>query len=92
MSLVRCSGESEVSRSIGELFRAGHPTKLNLADTTKFEWEQVYFFAPYTPRTAVCDTLRIQVKYCGRLIPFESMDDGEMSLAFLTRGRLAHLW
>ncbi|MCA1246747.1 hypothetical protein [Massilia sp. MS-15] len=90
MAVVACSNDSEVGHAIGKLVRARHVTELRLADATKFDWEQVYIFAPYTPRTAVCDTLGIQVKYCARFIPFESTDDGEMSLAFVTRGRLVH--
>lgn len=85
-----CSKDPNVSGSIRELIREQRSGQIRLSNATRFEWDEVYLFAPYTPRSKVCDTLQIQVKYCERQVSFESKDDGEMSIAFVARGRLVH--
>jgi hypothetical protein len=88
VATAACSDASTVSRSIGKLVREQGAKELRLAEVTDFQWEQVYLFGPYAPRTSVCNTLGVQAKYCERVVPFESTDDGEMSLAFLAEGRV----
>lgn len=90
MTGLACSKDLEVSASIRELIREQGTETIRLADATRFEWDRAYLFDPYTPRSTVCDTLSIQAKYCDRSIPFESQDDGDMSIAFLAHGRLVH--
>jgi hypothetical protein len=87
---VACSKHSEVSNSIRELIFERKMKTIRLVDATRFAWDQAYLFGPYTPRSEVCNTLRIQEKNCERLVPFESNDDPNMSIAFLAGGRLVH--
>ncbi len=75
------------SKELGENVRNGNPI-IDLHKITKFSWDSMYLFGPYEPRSAICDTLNVQVKYCERVIPFESIDDSDMSIAFLLEGRL----
>lgn len=80
--------EGKLSASLGTAAEEAQGGLVSLPAMTDFAWDEVYFFGPYQPKSGVCDTLRIQVKYCDRVIPFESMDDGEMTLAFLQKGRV----
>lgn len=85
-----CSSDANVSGAIGKLIDEGKSETIRLADATRFDWDQVYLFDPYAARRDVCATLRIQEEQCKRQIPFESQDDGDMSIAFLANGRLVH--
>lgn len=87
---VACSKHPEVSKSIREMIFERKMKTIRLVDATEFTWDQAYLFNPYTSRPEMCNKLRIQEKFCDRWIPFESEDDGEMSIAFLKGGRLVH--
>lgn len=87
-AIAACSDASDTSAAIGRLARADKPATLRLADATRFEWDGVFIFAPYTSRARVCGVLGIQDEECERTVPFESMDDGEMSLAFMAQGQV----
>jgi len=90
LSSLGCSNADRVSKAIGYKVRAQQSQEIRLADATDFEWESVYLFEPYTPRAKVCDALGIQVKYCERFVPYESKDDGVMSMAFVSGNRVVH--
>lgn len=85
-----CSDDARVSKAIGKLVDERKSETIRLADATSFAWDQVYLFGPYATRRHVCTTLGIQEAYCERQIPFESHDDGDMSIAFLANGRLVY--
>jgi len=85
-----CSTGANVSDAIGKLVDEGKSETIRLVDATRFDWDQVYLFGPYTARRDVFATLRIGEQQCERQIPFESQDDGDMSIAFLTNGRPVH--
>lgn len=85
-----CSSDADVSRAIGTVVRERAVAVLELSGVTSFAWDEVYFFAPYTPRSDVCGALGIAAPDCVRSVPFVSRDDGEMSIAFLHRGRLVN--
>lgn len=76
--------DDQVSAAIGTVVREKHVQELRLVAVTDFEWDKLYIFDPYTPRTHVCDVLGVQIKYCERVVPFESTDDGIMTLAFIS--------
>lgn len=88
LAIAACSGAADVSRALGGLLRERRVETVVLSDVTGYAWDEVYLFNPYTPRSLVCTTLHIGTADCARDISFESSDDGEMSLAFLHRGRL----
>ena len=79
-----------ISKAIGREVREHDARRIELAKLTTFEWDEVFLFEPYTPRSAVCDTLGVQVKYCERVVRAESTDDGEMIIAFRKAGRVTH--
>ena len=87
---VACANRSDVSNAIRELIVEDGIKTVRLVDATRFTWDQAYLFGPYTPRSTVCGILRIQENDCERQIPFESVDDGEMSIAFLAGDSLVH--
>lgn len=85
---IACSRSPDVSSAIDDLIDDGKAQKIRLADATHFEWDQVYIFDAYTTRVDVCAELRIEEADCEKRIPFESSDDGHMSIAFMQRGQL----
>lgn len=84
-----CSSvDEQVSSAIGAAVREGKVHKLRLASITNFEWDRLYLFDPYTPRNDVCKALHVQEKDCERVVPFESTDDGIMTMAFVSGKRV----
>jgi len=90
VSSTACTADPQVSTAIRGLIEDRQADTIRLADATRFAWDGAYLFGPYAPRAQVCATLRIPDADCARLVPFESVDDGEMSIAFLAQGRLVH--
>ncbi|MCC2963136.1 hypothetical protein LK540_22125 [Massilia sp. IC2-278] len=88
LAAAACSDASDTSEAIGRLIRTDKPAELRLADATRFAWDRVFIFEPYTSRARACGVLGVKDGDCERIVPFESMDDGEMSLAFLAQGRV----
>lgn len=87
-ALAGCAKLHPVSEAIGKQANSSDAQTVRLADTTPFAWDQVYLFGPYTGRSAVCEALKIEAGQCAQQIAFESGDDSEMSLAFLSQGKL----
>jgi hypothetical protein len=87
---IGCSDAGSVSKSIGHIVRDQGAQEIRLTAATPFQWDKVYFFHPYTPRSTICEALNVQVKYCERIVHQESKDDGVMSLAFLSGARVVH--
>lgn len=65
-------------------------TTVTLANLTRFEWDEVFLFDPYTPRSIVCASLGLAQRECEEKITAESRDDGVMFIAFRQGGRLVH--
>lgn len=89
--------DDRVSAAIGTAVRERGVQELRLTAVTDFQWDKVYLFDPYTPRSRVCDVLGVQVRDCERTVPFESTDDGTMTLAFVSGTRVVrysrhHRW
>lgn len=77
------SVEDDDSQEIWRVALASKDGQLRLADAVSGKWDHVYVFGPYVQRSAVCRTLSVATNQCERIVPFESSDDGEMSLAFV---------
>jgi hypothetical protein len=80
--------DQEVSSAIGAAVRENSAQELRLVAITDFDWDKLYLFDPYTPRSDVCNILQVQAKYCERVVPFESTDDGTMTMAFVSGTRV----
>ena len=65
-------------------------TTIPLANFTRFEWDEVFLFDPYTPRGVVCAALEVAERECEGEITAESRDDGVMFIAFRRNGTLVH--
>ncbi len=66
-------------------------SRVDLSKLTDFTWDQLFLFAPYTPKMDVCAVLALAAPDCDRLVKGESMDDGEMALAFRQAGAVVHV-
>jgi hypothetical protein len=82
------SPDDRVSRAIGNALRDQNAQEVRIAALTDFEWDKLYLFDPYTPRSEICKVLGVQVKNCESVVPFESENDGVMSIAFLSGTRV----
>jgi len=76
--------DDRVSAAIGAAARGPQAQEVRIAAVTDFEWEKMYLFGPYAPRAHVCAVLGVEPRQCERVVPFESVDDGVMSLAFVS--------
>lgn len=90
LGVAACSDapSTKVSQSIGTLVRRPGATELRLADATDFGWDQVHLFEPYAPTGKICATLKLAASDCTRVVSFASTDDGVMSLAFMSAGKV----
>ena len=70
--------------------RDRHSQRVALSDVTRFSWDEVFLFSPYSPRSEVCAALAIPDAQCQSLIPEESRDDGGMLLVFRQSGKIVH--
>lgn len=86
-----CSNEVDpLSKAIGRVVREERTTELRLIEVTPFTWDKVYFFGPYAQHAAICSTLEIKTKDCDRIVSVASVDDGEMTIAFVTGKNVVH--
>lgn len=81
-------GQDDISQKIWKLALASTDGTLRLTDAVPGEWDYVHMFGPYAPRSHVCGMLGVAPGACSREVPFESSDDGEMSLAFVAGGQV----
>ena len=88
--LAGCTKHHPVSLAIGTQANKSDAQIVRLAEATKFEWDQVYLFDPYKDRTDICAMVKIPASDCTRQLGSDLQGDGEMSLAFMSRGRLVH--
>jgi hypothetical protein len=70
--------------------RAKGASTIRLADLTSFDWDEVFLFEPYTPRSAVCAALAISEGDCPDAVTRESTDDAVMYIAFRQGGAFVH--
>jgi len=80
--------EDRVSAAIGAAARAEHAQEIRIASITDFKWDTMLVFDAYAPRAHVCQVLAVPAGDCASVVPFESVDDGIMSLAFVSDGRV----
>jgi hypothetical protein len=70
--------------------RAKGASPIRLADLTSFDWDEVFLFDPYTPRSAVCAALALSESDCPDYVTGESTDDAVMYIAFRQGGAFVH--
>jgi hypothetical protein len=80
--------EDRVSAAIGAAARAEHVQEIRIASITDFRWDTMVVFDAYAPRAQVCKVLAVPADDCNSVVTFESVDDGTMSLAFVSGGRV----
>ena len=79
-----------VGRAIRKEVRDSKKTEINLTNLIPFEWDELFLFEPYTPRSVICGKLGISEEGCLQEIADESTDDGEMYLVFRKAGKIVH--
>lgn len=64
--------------------------EVTIAKLTRFAWDELFLFNPYTPSSEVCKRVHITASDCKAVIADESKDDGEMMMVFRIKGKVAH--
>ncbi|MBT8364677.1 MAG: hypothetical protein KJP23_08220 [Deltaproteobacteria bacterium] len=62
------STDGPVGKALKEEVRYARKTVIHLSNLTPFEWDEAYFYDPYTPRQVICESLGITAKSCPREI------------------------
>lgn len=88
--IYRYAVSGPVSWQLKREVRDKSAKRVVLSQVTSFEWDEVYIFGPYSPRSYVCKTLKLTAEDCNRKITAESIDEGEIFFAFQERGVLVH--
>lgn len=82
--------DGPVGKAIKKEVRYANKTIIHLSNLTPFEWDEAYFYDPYTPREVICKDLGISEKSCPQEIADESTGDEEMFLVFRKAGKIVH--
>ena len=88
LTIAACAERAPVSDAIR--VRAADGAMIDIAAFTKFEWDSLYVFSPYTPNGVVCDKIGSQLEDCKTKIPSPGIDEGNYLLAFTKNGRVVH--
>lgn len=65
---------------------------IEVASLTRFKWDELFLFMPYTPRSTVCERLTLANAACGEAgVPAEDVEEGEFLLVFRAAGRVVHV-
>lgn len=84
------AGEGEVSRALDLALHERGSERATLAELTRFPWDELLLFAPYTPRASVCQALALSRARCALVARGESGSDGEMLMVFREAGQVVH--
>jgi hypothetical protein len=79
-----------VGKAVRKELRELNKQELVLSDITKFKWDELFLFEPYTDYRSICKQLTISEKQCVAEIPEQSMADGEMYIVFRNNGIIVH--
>ena len=85
--LVACTTRAPISAAIGKKLQS--TATIDVAELAPFQWEKMYVFSPYTPRSEICGTLVSFWRACKSVVP-ESIDEGSYLLVFAAHGAVVH--
>lgn len=57
-------------------------TRVDIANLTNFQWDELFLFSPYQATNEICKRLVLSAVDCKSFITAESTDDGEMLMVF----------
>jgi hypothetical protein len=92
--LLGCDLSGYLSGPVGKALRHEVREKkqkeIDLSRLISFEWDELFLFGPYTPRSEVCKELKLNEPECSVVVKSESTDDGEMFLVFRHKEKIVH--
>jgi hypothetical protein len=65
-------------------------TRVDIANLTNFQWDELFLFSPYQATNEICKRLVLSAVDCKSFITAESTDDGEMLMVFRREGNIVH--
>lgn len=88
--VYRYLNSGDVGWALKKELRDKKSTKVEIAQLTKFQWDELFLFGPYQPTDEVCKRLELSTFDCKSIITVESTDDGEMLMVFRNEGKVVH--
>jgi hypothetical protein len=92
--LAACSeatnGTGMISQRIGEAARKPDTKEIDVSKLTTFGWDRFYFFNAGTPRDEICKFMGANRTNCGRVIRYQVVPEGSVTMLFAMKGRLTH--
>jgi hypothetical protein len=79
-----------VGKAIRHEVREQKQKEIDLARVVPFQWDELFLFQPYTPRSEICKDLGLYEAECLLVVKSESTDDGEMFMAFRYKKKIVH--
>ena len=89
-SLSSYFSSGPVGKALVKELRIRHKSEVDLKQIVGFSWDELYLYGPYTPREEVCKQFSISTEDCPTVIPFDTMDDGIMTMVFRDKGKIVH--
>lgn len=80
----------EVGWTLKTELRDKNSKRVELVKLTKFAWDELFLFDPYTPTNEVCNRLSLPAAECKSIITTESDDDGVVLMVFRLGGKVVH--
>lgn len=94
LALAACSeatnGPGMISQRIGEAARNPDTKEIDLSKLTTFGWDRFYLFKAGTPREDICKFMPASWTNCGRVIRYQAVPEGSVTMLFAMNGRLTH--
>lgn len=88
--IYRYAASGEVGWAIKQEIRNRQQTTVTLAKLTRFSWDELIVFGPYTPNDEICRRLQLDDLACKVADLPEPLDDGLSLLVFRRNGKIVH--
>jgi len=86
-ALVGCKRHTSVIDNITRQLRDG-ATQVDIGHSGDLSWDEMFAFAPYSPRDEICRTLKLSASQCS-LAGIKGVNEGEFLLVFMQHGAVS---
>jgi len=83
-------GNGPVGKAIRHEVREKKQKEIDLVEVVPFNWDELYLYGPYMPRSEICKDLKLKELECLIVVSSESTDDGDMFLVLRHKKKIVH--
>ena len=88
--LIACNAQSSVGENIRKQLQSS-ATRIDAKSVaTAFSWDEMFVFAPYTPKDEMCKKVGVTPTLCSKA-KLRDVDEGEFLLVFMHGGAITHV-